>query len=573
MEMTDIRDFILPEEMEKIDNRLLGLSSSHSMPAFKWLSEWNDKKQDLFKLFGNKLILEYTLDYDSNSEEIAVKMSRNIEIDSLWNNLRFCISQCLKMIYARGSESITDKDWDMLFDSHSKTFFLSKLNFVNNALAESINVELGGKTFKLQKGTKMRKVLMYAIDFIDKHPDRNAVLRTAGFTPNAPSAWRDSAETLILKMSVLLNDVAKHPEVLCLSIHPLDYMTMSDNSCGWSSCMNWYDGEYHAGTVEMMNSPAVIVAYLKSSEDFDMTCGDYGTEEEYWTNKKWRNLFIVQDDFIVGVKGYPYNSSRLNKIVFEKLKALSKVEYDSEIKKVNKNHRIQVGDTSVYLQTELMYNDTYGLETEYIVSKNPQIKGDNVTFLYSGQAFCSECGEPLNLTSYTICAKCNGFVQCIDCGEWINPEHEDYCFKYEGEYYCQPCYDNMFHYCDLCSEDIFRTDMVDLLIPYEITPEMADRHFWCNETVGHITFAVCPICLEDFDLTNWVSIHTNPDVLTAIGRMYGEPTPDFKDTLIPKSWDAIPKQLQDRTLRSFSFMKPKHFKQGIKRSLDILKKI
>ena len=37
---------------------------------------------------------------------------------------------------------------------------------------------------------------------------------------------------------------------LCLSIHPLDYMTMSDNDSNWTSCMSWKNGgEYRQGTV------------------------------------------------------------------------------------------------------------------------------------------------------------------------------------------------------------------------------------------------------------------------------------------------------------------------------------
>jgi hypothetical protein len=50
-----------------------------------------------------------------------------------------------------------------------------------------------------------------------------------------------------------------------MSIHPMDYMTMSDNNEGWESCMSWAnDGCYKQGTVEMMNSPCAVVGYLES---------------------------------------------------------------------------------------------------------------------------------------------------------------------------------------------------------------------------------------------------------------------------------------------------------------------
>ena len=42
---------------------------------------------------------------------------------------------------------------------------------------------------------------------------------------------------------------------------------MSDNDYGWDSCMGWMnEGEYRLGTVEMMNSPCIVVAYIDGEE-------------------------------------------------------------------------------------------------------------------------------------------------------------------------------------------------------------------------------------------------------------------------------------------------------------------
>ena len=52
----------------------------------------------------------------------------------------------------------------------------------------------------------------------------------------------------------LVTNQANLKGYITLSIHPLDYMTMSDNNCGWDSCMSWQEeGCYRQGTVEMMN--------------------------------------------------------------------------------------------------------------------------------------------------------------------------------------------------------------------------------------------------------------------------------------------------------------------------------
>ena len=121
----------------------------------------------------------------------------------------------------------------------------------------------------------------------------------------------ESFENFRLAHSRILNSTKLHGQ-LCISIHPLDYMTMSDNDCDWDSCMSWKnEGSYRLGTVEMMNSPSVVVAYLESSTPMWLPKG-------VWNNKKWRCLFIVTPDVITSVKGYPYNSNALNAIVIEK---------------------------------------------------------------------------------------------------------------------------------------------------------------------------------------------------------------------------------------------------------------
>ena len=93
------------------------------------------------------------------------------------------------------------------------------------------------------------------------------------------------------KLSRLLGKLAKHFEVdgyeefrilasqvtnqkkltgkLCLSIHPLDFFTMSDNNCGWETCMNWMNanngdgGEYCRGTISMTILMMCIIVQMR----------------------------------------------------------------------------------------------------------------------------------------------------------------------------------------------------------------------------------------------------------------------------------------------------------------------
>lgn len=88
---------------------------------------------------------------------------------------------------------------------------------------------------------------------------------------------------------------------LVLSIHPIDFMTMSDNDCNWRSCMHWSGGEYSNGTIEMMNSKNVVIGYVESSEKAMMVRGGHGIP-----NKNWRCLFYITDKIVLSGKPYPY---------------------------------------------------------------------------------------------------------------------------------------------------------------------------------------------------------------------------------------------------------------------------
>lgn len=61
---------------------------------------------------------------------------------------------------------------------------------------------------------------------------------------------KEAFEQFRILHSRVLNDRMINADIV-LSIHPLDYLTMSDNACDWESCMNWYQGgDYRLGTVE-----------------------------------------------------------------------------------------------------------------------------------------------------------------------------------------------------------------------------------------------------------------------------------------------------------------------------------
>jgi hypothetical protein len=238
---------------------------------------------------------------------------------------------------------------------------------------------------------------------------------------------------------------------LCISIHPLDYMTMSDNLCGWSSCMSWNDiGDYRQGTVEMMNSPYVVIAYLKSDEDMHIN-------GEAWSNKKWRQLYIVTPHIITGIRQYPYRSDELNGITLQWLRELAQENggwgpYEDTTILIKNYEATPIAslnrEVTVEFSTNLMYNDFYAQHLSYVAPSIP----DRYTLCFSGESECMFCGNTIDRNSSAnllACEDCQPVMYCYDCGERIC--HDD-AVCVDGHWVCEYCYSENYSRCPLCEE-------------------------------------------------------------------------------------------------------------------------
>ena len=75
---------------------------------------------------------------------------------------------------------------------------------------------------------------------------------------------------------------------LCFSIHPLDYLSSSENTHNWRSC-HALDGEYRAGNLSYMMDTSTIVCYIKSDEEENLP---NFPKDIKWNSKKWRVLIF-----------------------------------------------------------------------------------------------------------------------------------------------------------------------------------------------------------------------------------------------------------------------------------------
>lgn len=425
---------------------------------------WDNEKRNLYEILGNEFIISKNIFYEKDTEELISEYSKvdyrnNSPIKTFRLNYFSKINE-LKVDYSvyNGLSELMSYKNIILNRYEGKTFSIPLPN---------------GKKYVVQNGTKVMRALTKI----------SSVFGIEGF------------EEFRLSHSQLLNDKTIKGE-LCLSIHPLDYMTMSDNDCDWESCMNWRGvGDYRRGTVTMMNSPMVVVAYLKSSTDMNL----FG-EGSTWNNKKWRELFIINEEGIFAIKGYPFWNRDLEDIVLDWLVELTNKwgkfgEYYKDVIKFGNEEMITVNDKSYMfsMSCDTMYNDFYDIHkmcinknaTPINVDEDGTVVDKPVVIYFSGDDECMACGSidsDFEGEYELLCESCYYPLRCCNCGEVIQDDEDRY--EVDGEIYCSYCY-NRLPVCACCGEKHNWNMIRDIYV--------AESH---DKVLSRLILHVCDDCFD-----------------------------------------------------------------------------
>ena len=424
--MQDIRNLITDEEKSLIESYI----SSYACEGDTYYNEnqrasvdyilkaWKDNKTPyLSSIFGDKLIVSEKVSFIRPEESLVEAYFSNNIIMSFRNDYYSWLD---KFTYNYSSEEFP----------------------IYCILRKLISAETIVKN----------KFVIDPYDGIDKKtgisigtPDGHKIVLNEGAKPvkmlgklNKAFHISENFEKFRIEVSMLLN-VKKISGNLSLSIHPLDYMTMSDNDCNWESCMSWRNfGSYRQGTVEMMNSPYVVVAYLSSETPMRFF-------DKEWNNKKWRSLYVVHPDFIGNIKGYPYQIPELDKIIINKLKEMIAIKFNcvyGDVKEYSydKYFESEHGPVCLSFFTNYMYNDFGALDSHYGCVREDEHAADTVHITYSGPCQCMICGNTnveILEEGKLICTDCDNSIKCDDCGRALS-EDEVY-YTHYGTAVCEEC--------------------------------------------------------------------------------------------------------------------------------------
>ena len=215
--------------------------------------EWLEAKRDFIEAFGGKFIVE------------------------LPGKVTFELSQEEKIKRVKDFLTAVDCNYDN--PDLARFIDIQKSGFYENKVIEDF--EYNGE--KIPKGMKVIK----AFKFFEKNPKKLENLQNAA--------------------SMLIQE-DKITGVLCLSVHPLDYISASENCHSWHSC-HALDGDYRAGNLSYMVDKHTIMCYLRA-DNCDYILPDFPNEVP-WNSKKWRVWIHLSDNWDIMFAGrqYPFTSN------------------------------------------------------------------------------------------------------------------------------------------------------------------------------------------------------------------------------------------------------------------------
>ena len=413
------------------------------MPLYDFLEDWNKSNQKLYHMLGDKLIYKVPYSIKKDNDELKGTIKRYIHYKDKF------IDEFDRRMYDKVSQEMEIYENFKYILSFIRNSVLSVNAIFNNGVEEDFifSQRSDKKPLKIQKGMKIFR----AVTKIGAYWDIN-------------EETMDKLKVFQNDISMIFNDAIIKGN-LCFSIHPLDFMTMSDNNSNWSSCMSWQDdGCYRVGTVEMMNSNNVICCYLEStSGKMNLITKDYLKEHpeaeseqitDFWNDKKWRQLVYVNKDILLAGKAYPYQSEKITLQILDIIKGLLKDNcgwtytfgpelyndmnridgcFDYQIEKdlSTSAYKHSTPVKKIYIDTLAMYNDMandhspiyWCYRNNIRHTKKIRVSGNSKciicfhNLLEYDDEWSDEYNDRYTPTGSLICNDCKNEYECSKCGQ------------------------------------------------------------------------------------------------------------------------------------------------------------
>lgn len=286
-----------------------------------------------------------------------------------------------------------------------------------------------------------------------------------------------------------------------ISVHPLDYLSLSENAHNWTSCHGLF-GDCRAGNFSYMADASTAIVYIADKEHRKIS--NFPIE---WNSKKWRMLLHFSADRMMVFAGRPYpfsiqsakefiNSHLLKNLDISAISntkkylrhfdvshycwsswynnIISKVSYKTnseeetylahryipiggELVRLDKCvHNITSGDEALHYN-DILYSSVYSPEWIVLGNKyNYDLTDEETTYFEIGSEIkCLNCGkEILDDASQVFCDECYGKLEICDlCNQTIELNKEVW-LNNGATVVCKECYKNEIMTCEKCGLQI-----------------------------------------------------------------------------------------------------------------------
>ena len=298
---------------------------------------------------------------------------------------------------------------------------------------------------------------------------------------------------------------------LCFSVHPLDFLSLSENTYNWRSC-HALDGEYRGGNLSYMTDCSTFICYLKGASNQKLP---HFPDDVLWNSKKWRVLLFMENKKrgLMAGRQYPFTTiNGLNEVSNAMKKAFNYYTYDwvdaviTEYKNKFNDELFELYDNYIPIQGKIY--------------KMSDIITDNPGSLQYDDLLYSTCYTPFYALTQGNCYFSDndpphwyigGEVDCLCCGK-SQIENSEYmrCFDCELQYGDSD--DDNIAYCACCDSRIFVEDAEEVGDDGALVcPACADTQCKRCEACGNLYFNneitynrekemyLCPWCSRDAD--------------------------------------------------------------------------
>lgn len=378
------------------------------------IDQWSDNKLEIFKLFNNKLVQEIQIEGFLDDYEIR---------DSLANFTAFIEE----------------------FEVFSQINILLKIVFTvdevkQNKILHNNNRSTLKESFPhFSTGMKLSKFLRKCIQ-----TDRKIEYKDR-FIPYQ--------EFFDIKYSEFLQEL-KSSGTIYASINPIDFLTMSVNNSGWSSCHNLEKDNIHrAGIFSYMTDKVSIILYrLSQSEPHSR---EFGTKVN---NKTWRQVGFLDIKNKSAILSREYPSRNLVNSEFARILIATllgeyhnvTIEPNKKYVKWSKTSNLDKIRNNIADKVELHYNDII-YYNDTIASQIIVETGSEPNILVGNEPICPSCG----IDDITI----DDEIECNDCSEHLptcyvceNNIDENNIRTHTMNIYCEDCFHEHFIYCHQCGD-------------------------------------------------------------------------------------------------------------------------